>query len=57
MALARSSRTLRYTGTHDAAWNAWVLGVVAVILALWAGLPARRPTAGLSGPADRLDLR
>ena len=47
---------LRYTGTRDAAWNAWVFGVIAVILALWAVLPARRAAGGL-GTADRLQTR
>jgi hypothetical protein len=37
---------LRYTGTLDAAWNAWVFGVIAVIVAGWAGLTARRPAPG-----------
>jgi SPW repeat len=39
---------LSYTGTSDAAVNAWVFGVVTVLVALWA-LSARRTSAPMGG--------
>ena len=47
---------LGYTGIRDGAWNAWILGVVTVILALWA-LPGRHGVGQTLRPADRLDAR
>lgn len=37
-------------------WNAWIFGVVAVILALWA-FPRRHGVGQAVRPADRLDAR
>jgi hypothetical protein len=48
---------LRYTGVRDGAWNAWVFGVVTVILALWTIGQLRRPVEGPSGRFGRLDTR
>jgi SPW repeat len=36
---------LGYTGVKDGSWNAWIFGVVTVILELWA-LSTRRAVAG-----------
>ena len=47
---------LRYTDVSDGATNAWVFGVVAVLVALWASSvrrAVRRPMGGI----DRLDTR
>ena len=46
---------LRYTGVANGAWNAWVLGVVTVVLALWA-IPRRRAERPLQG-FNRLNTR
>jgi SPW repeat len=47
---------LRYTHVHGGAWNAWVVGVVTVVLALWA-IMDRRVLQGPPGRMDRLDAR
>ena len=47
---------LRYTDVSDGALNAWIFGVVTVLVAVWAQSvhrPVQRPT----GPIDRLDMR
>jgi hypothetical protein len=47
---------LRYTDVSDGATNAWVFGVVTVLVALWAG-SARRTVQPPMGGTGRLDTR
>jgi SPW repeat len=47
---------LRYTDVSDAAANAWVFGVVTVLVALWA-MSGRRAVRPPVGRIDRLDTR
>jgi SPW repeat len=47
---------LRYTDVSDGAINAWVFGVVTVLVALWA-MSARRAVQPPMGGTGRLDAR
>jgi hypothetical protein len=48
---------LGYTGVKDESWNAWIFGVITVILALWE-LQLRREVARRpQRAAGRLDVR
>jgi SPW repeat len=47
---------LRYTDVSDGAINAWVFGVVTVLVALWA-LSVRRAVRPPMGGTGRLDAR
>ena len=51
-----SPRVLRYTDVSDGAVNAWVFGVVTVLVALWAW-SGRRVVQRPMGGIDRLDTR
>jgi hypothetical protein len=48
---------LGYTGVKDGSWNAWIFGVVTVILALWALSTRREVVGGPQRGAGRLDAR
>jgi hypothetical protein len=48
---------LRYTGVKDGSWNAWIFGVVTVILALWALQTRGELPRGPQRSAGRLDTR
>jgi hypothetical protein len=47
---------LRYTDVSDGSVNAWVFGVITVLVALWA-LSGRRATSPPMGGVNRLDTR
>jgi hypothetical protein len=48
---------LGYTGVKDGSWNAWIFGVVTVILELWALSTRRAVVAGPQRGTGRLDAR
>jgi hypothetical protein len=48
---------LGYTGVKDGSWNAWIFGVVTVILALWALQLRREVARGPQRSTGRLDVR
>ena len=48
---------LGYAGVKDGAWNAWILGVITVILALWALQVRGEVPGGPQRSAGRLDAR
>jgi hypothetical protein len=48
---------LGYTGVKDGSWNAWIFGVVTVILALWALQLRREVARGPQQSTGRLDVR
>ena len=47
---------LRYPDVSDGALNAWIFGVVTVLVAVWAQ-SVHRPVQQPMGPIDRLDMR